>query len=735
MFNLQAPKLTRSRVLVAVALLFAGSNASTVAASPTTHKASTISAADSIDEKVSATSTTPYIWENVGPTRQRMRDIAMSSAGNVAYAVSDYANGVHGAGRLFKSTPAEVTWSIVDDIPVGYWRSVTTSATGSVVAIIGIPAALPDEPANLKVLISTDGGTNWVDHTPILQGGHTLKESIDVTADGTTFAVATTAGPMSYTSNYGWNLLISSSVNKVAIGKEDGEIVFVHAIDQSGVYTWFTGIVTVGPKIVLDSSGGLQDIDTSDNGQKVIAVSDPNQGNAQTHVSTDAGATWGDPFDHSAAQFPPNQMHTVAISRDGSRYGVVGYNGTLQESTNDGTTWTASTSGNHGWLSVAYSSTGSKVLGAIESLGKSVITYIPTPAPNIQMAYVNLYGSEAPTTGIVPGRELEILIFGAYFYDFVSLTIGGTEVAELNVLSSTMISSEIPPGTEGAADVVLRTEYGTYTYTNAFRYFTPRAPSVTATSSATGPRDGVEIVIEGLDLDRVTEVRFGDRIAEITDAVRDYLVVIAPTNRVGLMDISITNDLGTTVFTDAWTSEWSASSDFSTPLTVVSHSTEHTSAGFTVTVKGTGFTARTDATIDNRPVNGLQIISDTELRFSATRANANRNVVVYGDINFVEQTVVEPAVPQASPPETQAAPVATLKTNRPATMKRVLRQLEVSIPRKAKVTAKVRTPRVCAISKDLKITGLKKGTCKIRVTFTPLKGKPTKTTITVQITK
>lgn len=251
------------------------------------------------------------------------------------------------------------------------------------------------------------------------------------------------------------------------------------------------------------------------------------------------------------------------------------------------------------------------------------------------MTSVNLYGSEAPTSGIVPGQDLEIIIFGAYFYDVVSLTIGGAEVAEPNVLSSSMIASEIPPGTEGPADIVLRTEYGTYTYTNAFRYFTPRAPSVSAKSSATGSRNGVEVTIEGLDLDRVTEVRFGDHIATITYAVRDYLVVMTPANRVGLMDISITNDMGTTVFTDAWTSEWSESPEFSASLTVTSHSTAHTSAGFTVTVKGTGFTERTDATIDNRPVNGLQIVSDTELRFTATRANANRNVVVYGDVNFV----------------------------------------------------------------------------------------------------
>lgn len=353
MFILRARTLARYRVLLATGLLLTtGSTVSAVDASPIPLKTSTVSAEKSSDGEVSVTSTTPYLWENVGPTRQRMRDIAMSSTGDLAYAVSDYANGVHGAGRFYKSTDAGVTWSIVDDIPVGYWRSVTTSADVSVVAIIGIPAVLPDVPANLQVLISADGGTTWANPTPgptegITTGGHTLKESIDVTADGTTFAVATTAGPMSYTSNNGWNLLISSSVTKVAIGENNG-IVFVHAIDQTGVYTWFTGIGTIGPKIVLDASGGLQDIDTSDNGQKVIAVSDPNQDNAQTHVSTNAAATWGTAFDHSAAQFPPNQMHTVAISRDGSRYGVVGYGGTLQESTNNGTTWTASTSGNHG---------------------------------------------------------------------------------------------------------------------------------------------------------------------------------------------------------------------------------------------------------------------------------------------------------------------------------------------------------------------------------------------------
>ena len=75
-----------------------------------------------------------------------------------------------------------------------------------------------------------------------------------------------------------------------------------------------------------------------------------------------------------------------------------------------------------------------------------------------------------------------------------------------------------------------------------------------------------------------------------------------------------------------------------------------------VTVTGTGFDDDTDATIDGRPVGGLEIVSSTELRFTTTASAVERTVEVFGaDNTATGRLSATPDRPEPDAPDPDAS--------------------------------------------------------------------------------
>ena len=76
----------------------------------------------------------------------------------------------------------------------------------------------------------------------------------------------------------------------------------------------------------------------------------------------------------------------------------------------------------------------------------------------------------------------------------------------------------------------------------------------------------------------------------------------------------------------------------------------------TVTVTGAGFDDDTDATIDDRPVDALDVISSTELRFTTTASDTERSVGIYGiDSTATARLAATPDRPAPDSPESDDA--------------------------------------------------------------------------------
>lgn len=522
---------------------------------------------------------TSKIWLNRAPIGQRLAGAAVSADGQIGFVASSHSffqDPPMEKARVWRSTNYGAQWTELTTFPLGTWDAVAVSNNGQRVVALGTVA----QSASKSVMISMDQGDTWIDK-PLAQS--VSINDIDISPDGNFIALATSGGI--YLSNYSnsswtdWTNRHStfifpsetepSSLNlsRLVIGKEANNSAFViHAIHSgSHLYTEsHDGQQGVTQSSWLPSSGSLlSDIAASDNGDVVIASSSASP-SAIIHVSNDSGSTWTS----QSTTGQTNSFVSVAVSGDGSRCVVAGYNNPLLESTCSTTsTWNAITGfpvsswSTQPWLALALSTTGSHFLAGTEkSASQAVFVQMNTPAPVItNLDYRGILSAEiilAPETG---GGTLWII--GNYFYDVTSITIGGTAVSNYTHENDTMISVELPARSPGPTDVVVTTAHGTNTLAGVLQYYPLAPPTVTSTSQSTGSFLGrTPVTFTGDGLGEVTEVRIGGRLATITEQSRNELIIRTPANRIGLMNITMSNSLGNLVMTDAWTSTWESRS-------------------------------------------------------------------------------------------------------------------------------------------------------------------------------
>lgn len=523
-----------------------------------------------------ANASTNQIWLNTPPNGQRLAGAAVSGNGEIGFVASSHSNNQYPANEtatVWRTTNYGSQWVALANFPLGSWEAVATSNDGQRVVVLGTKAAS----ATKSVMISMDRGDSWTDKP--LSGSATVND-VDITPNGLHIALATSEGI--FLSRYDgttWTDWVNNhstftfpsdqtpstlDLSRVVITNNTDVSAFqVHAIHQSSrVYMQnHDGQQGVTQSSWTPQSANLlSDIAASDNGSTVIVGSGGSADTSATiFISDDDGDTWT----NQSTTNQTNGFVSVAVSGDGSRCLVAGYGNPLLESTcTSSSTWVA-TSGvvPQPWLALAVSINGSYLIGGTEKYSSSsVYVQMDTPAPAISnLQYRDTTSNEvvyAPATG---GGTL--VINGQYFYDVLSITIGGTAVPSFTRENDSVISLELPAGSPGIVDVVVTSEHGQGTLTGVLQYYALVAPTVTSVSRSSGSFLGnTEVTFIGDGLAEVSEVRIGNRRAQIGEQSRLQLTIWTPENRIGLMNITMTSALGTLVINDAWTSTWQSRS-------------------------------------------------------------------------------------------------------------------------------------------------------------------------------
>lgn len=519
---------------------------------------------------------TTTIWRVRPPNSQRLADSALSANGSIGFLASTHSFANTNTALVWRTSDSGMSWAASGNIPPGSWESVATSGDGGTVVALGTKAS----GSTKSVMVSIDSGDTWHERTPVDPNPSDevvfTVHHVDVTADGSHIALATSAG-IRLSANNGNTWIVGPStftftdedsardlnLLRLEIGKTNTSELVIHAnLGGYAIYTEKHG-ASVTQSGWMPSGGELVgDVAASDDGSVVLAISPGSGSGATLYISRNGGTSW--PVSNVATHLTDSYTR-VAVSGDGTRRVALGYGNTILESrdpSNDPWTWTPiDSNGDYPWMSPSLSSTGIHFLVGTERSGEGAFMQLPTPAPSISsLEYRGIESAEvifAPESG---GGELDIK--GENFHDITSITIGGVGVSSHDRVNDTLVRVPLPAKSPGVADIVVSTEHGTVTLSGVLQYYSLVAPIITAVSETSGHfTGGTEVNFTGDGLAEVTSARFGDYLATIVSQSRNGLVVTAPVNRIGVMNITLTNPTGTTVLNNAWTSTWVSQSE------------------------------------------------------------------------------------------------------------------------------------------------------------------------------
>ena len=214
-------------------------------------------------------------------------------------------------------------------------------------------------------------------------------------------------------------------------------------------------------------------------------------------------------------------------------------------------------------------------------------------------------GSITPNFGPVWGGTA-VDIYGTGFVSGTSLTIGGSELQNLQVVSDTHIQGFSPAGAGGGqVDVAVTNQNGAGVIASGFEYFSP-VIIFTISPNAGPTAGGTSITIRGTGFTGDSQVKVGGyplvntvvlNIAEITGETPQG-------DTFGPKDVTVTNSSGGFTFDDGFT--------YFDPLSIASVDPAGgpVAGGIPITIRGTGFVQGTTASLGARPINNLVVVND-----------------------------------------------------------------------------------------------------------------------------
>ena len=157
------------------------------------------------------------------------------------------------------------------------------------------------------------------------------------------------------------------------------------------------------------------------------------------------------------------------------------------------------------------------------------------------------------TCAITGGRNVSVV--GTGFQSGLSVTFGGTPATNINFVSSTNFTCDVPAHALGQVDIVItNTDTGTVTATNAFTY-TPLPTFTSCTPDHGSDFGGTVAQIVGTGFLTGASVSFGGAAAtQVAVFDSEHISCKTPAHAYGTVDVTVTNaDLGSATGSGAFT--------------------------------------------------------------------------------------------------------------------------------------------------------------------------------------
>jgi hypothetical protein len=235
-----------------------------------------------------------------------------------------------------------------------------------------------------------------------------------------------------------------------------------------------------------------------------------------------------------------------------------------------------------------------------------------------------------PSSGTSGGGTV-VTVTGSAFTGASAVKFGSTAAAWFIVNSDTSVTADAPPGTAGTVDITITTPSGTSSTGSAdhYTYTGSAVPTVTAVSpSSGGSSGGTAVTLTGTGFTSAAGVYFGSVAAVAFSVISDTsLVAVAPPEPAATVDITVTNNIGTSSTGSADHFTYNAAS--APTVTAIAPSTGTSAGQAMIMLTGTHFTGASAVKFGTVPAVSFTILSDTSiLAISPPQAAATNHITV-----------------------------------------------------------------------------------------------------------
>jgi hypothetical protein len=318
--------------------------------------------------------------------------IACSADGTKLVAVAANIYGNTANGHIYSSTNSGVTWTVTG-APVKNWLSIASSADGVELTALG-----SDVSGDINSYTSTNTGNTWATNSLPTEDSWS---SIASSADGTKLVAAagkdliwtsTNSGAIwtqeTNSPNLGISVASSADGTKLIAGINGG----IYASSDSGA-TWTSNNANATFPL-------FNCVASSADGRRLQAGGGGNS--SLIYSSTNSGATW------ASNNVPRKGWLSIASSADGSKL-IAGCNPAIYTSINSGTIWISNSAPGLTWESVATSADGSKLVAVAYPGGIWTLQTTPIPQLNLATSSSNLaFSWIVPSTNFVLQENLNL---------------------------------------------------------------------------------------------------------------------------------------------------------------------------------------------------------------------------------------------------------------------------------------------------------------------------------------
>ncbi|MCB9538777.1 MAG: IPT/TIG domain-containing protein [Myxococcales bacterium] len=218
------------------------------------------------------------------------------------------------------------------------------------------------------------------------------------------------------------------------------------------------------------------------------------------------------------------------------------------------------------------------------------------------------------TPARIPLRGGQTLVLeGSGLVEGTRVDIGGERAANVTVREDGSLTAIAPPGAAGPADVLVSNFNGMDDLPGGVFYFEDL--TVALIDPPVGPlQGGIDAVLRGSGLVRDSRVTFGAAPAEVQDAAADHgalTVAVPAADAPGAVDVTVDNDNGQFTAPRGFLYYDADRDDFG--VVGVAPASGPVEGGATVFVAGSGFTAQTAVSFDDRAI-ACELVDAHQLR-------------------------------------------------------------------------------------------------------------------------